>query len=341
MGYIESPWIQHCGGTESVAERTKYMSRLGQRVAKPTSIGGQALIEGVMMKGPKEMAIAVRNPENEIIIKKEPVEGFVTKYKLNKIPFLRGGLALIDSMITGVRSLNYAADIAMPEEETDKEPGRFEAFLGKIFGEKLGDIMIYFSVFVALIMSVGIFILGPTLLTGVLKNFIKNIVVLNLMEGVLRLVLFVVYIAVISRMEDIRRVFQYHGAEHKTIYCYENGEELTVENVRKYTTLHPRCGTSFLFIVMMVSMVIFSLIEWSDPITRMLTRLALLPVVAGISYEIIRIAGRSQSALMSIVSYPGMMMQKLTTLEPDDSQIEVAIEALKGVLVENEDDARW
>ncbi len=316
------------------------MSKLGHKVAKPTSIGGQALIEGVMMKGPKEIAIAVRTPENEIVVKKEAVEGIVERYKLNKIPFLRGGIALVDSMILGVRSLNYAADIAMPEE-ANEEPGKFEGFLEKIFGDKLGDILIYFSVFTALIMSVGIFILGPTLLTGVLKNFIKSDLTLNLIEGVMRLVLFVIYIALISKMEDIKRVFQYHGAEHKTIYCYENGEELTVENVRKYTTLHPRCGTSFLFIVMMVSMIVFSLIGWQDPITRMVTRLALLPVVAGISYEIIRIAGRSQSAFMSIVSYPGMMMQKLTTIEPDDSQIEVAIEALKGVLVENEDDARW
>src|SRR5690606_5757409 len=179
------------------------------------------------------------------------------------------------------------------------------------------------------------------LITGALRKFVTSTVLLNFIEGIVRLTLFIAYIAIISKMEDIKRVFQYHGAEHKTIYCYENGEELTVENVRKYTTLHPRCGTSFLFIVMMVSMILFSLIGWTDPITRMVTRLALLPVLAGISYEIIKIAGRSQSTFMSIVSYPGMMMQKLTTLEPDDSQIEVAIEALKGVLVEDEDEAKW
>jgi len=317
------------------------MSQLSHKVAKPTSIGGQALIEGVMMKGPKDIAIAVRTPDNQITVKKEPVEGIVQKYKLNKIPFLRGGIALIDSMITGVRCLNYSADIAMPDEESDKEPGKFEAFLEKMFGDKLGDILIYFSVFIALLISVGVFILGPTLLTGALRKVITNTVGLNIIEGVLRLTLFVVYIFFISKMEDIKRVFQYHGAEHKTIYCYENGEDLTVENVRKYSTLHPRCGTSFLFIVMMVSMIFFSMVGWQDPITRVISRLVLLPVVAGISYEIIRIAGKSQSAFMSIVSYPGMMMQKLTTKEPDDSQIEVAIAALKGVLVENEDDAKW
>jgi uncharacterized protein YqhQ len=316
------------------------MSKLSHKVAKPTSIGGQALIEGVMMKGPKDIAIAVRTPENTITVKKEPVEGIVEKYKLNKIPFLRGGIALIDSMILGVKSLNYAADIAMPEE-ANEEPSKFEVFLEKIFGDKLGDLLIYFSVFIALAISVGAFILGPTLLTGALKNVIKSTVVLNLIEGVLRLTLFVIYIALISKMEDIKRVFQYHGAEHKTIYCYENGEDLTVENVKKYSTLHPRCGTSFLFIVMMVSMIFFSMVGWQDPITRVISRLALLPVVAGISYEIIKIAGKSQSTFMSVVSYPGMMMQKLTTKEPDDSQIEVAIAALKGVLVENEDDARW
>ncbi len=317
------------------------MSKLGHRVTNPTNIGGQAVIEGVMMKGPKDIAIAVRSPDNEIVVKKEPVEGIITKYKLNKIPFLRGGLALIDAMILGVRSLNYAADIAMPEEDSDEELGRFEAFLQKIFGDKLIDVVMYFSIFIALLISVGVFILGPTLLAGTFKKTIQSTAVLNLIEGDLRLTLFILYVFAISKMEDIRRVFQYHGAEHKTIYCYENREDLNVENVRKYSTLHPRCGTSFLFIVMMVSMILFSMISWKDPISRMLIRLALLPVVAGISYEIIKIAGKSQSAFMDIVSYPGMMMQKLTTLEPDDSQIEVAIEALKNVLVENEDEVIW
>ncbi len=317
------------------------MNKLGHKVVKPTSIGGQAVIEGVMMRGPKDIAIAVRTPENEIVVKKEPVEGIITKYKLNKIPFLRGGLALIDSMVLGIKSLNYAVGIAMPEEDTDQEPGRLEAFLQKIFGDRLADIVTYFSVFVALLVSIGVFILGPTLLAGTLKKFISNIMVLNLIEGVLRLTLFIAYVFIISKMEDIRRVFQYHGAEHKSIYCYENGEDLNIENVKKYSTLHPRCGTSFLFIVMMISMVLFSMVAWRGPISRMLIRLALLPVVAGISYEIIKIAGKSQSMFMGIVSYPGMMMQKLTTQEPDDSQIEVALEALKNVLVENEDEALW
>ncbi|NLK90729.1 MAG: DUF1385 domain-containing protein [Clostridiales bacterium] len=308
---------------------------------KPTSIGGQAVIEGVMMRGPKDIAIAVRTPENEIVVKKEPVEGIITKYRLNKIPFLRGGLALIDSMVLGIKSLNYAVSIAMPEEDADEELGRFEAFLQKIFGDRLADIVTYFSVFIALLVAVGVFILGPTLLAGTLKKFISNTIVLNLTEGVLRLALFIAYIFAISKMEDIHRVFQYHGAEHKSIYCYENGEDLSIENVKKYSTLHPRCGTSFLFIVMMISMVLFSMVAWKGPISRMLIRLALLPVVAGISYEIIKIAGKSQSAVMSIVSYPGMMMQKLTTREPDESQIEVALEALKNVLVENEDEALW
>lgn len=275
------------------------------------------------------------------MVKKEPVEGIITKYRLNKIPFLRGGLALIDSMVLGIKSLNYAVSIAMPEEDADEELGRFEAFLQKIFGDRLADIVTYFSVFIALLVAVGVFILGPTLLAGTLKKFISNTIVLNLTEGVLRLALFIAYIFAISKMEDIHRVFQYHGAEHKSIYCYENGEDLSIENVKKYSTLHPRCGTSFLFIVMMISMVLFSMVAWKGPISRMLIRLALLPVVAGISYEIIKIAGKSQSAVMSIVSYPGMMMQKLTTREPDESQIEVALEALKNVLVENEDEALW
>ncbi|WP_026477353.1 DUF1385 domain-containing protein [Alkaliphilus transvaalensis] len=308
--------------------------------ARPTSIGGQALIEGVMMRGPREVAIAVRKPDNEITIKKEPVSGITTKFKLARIPFLRGGIALIDSMILGVKSLTYSAEI-VEEGFKDEEPDKFEKFLQKVFKDKANDVMLYTSVFLALMMSVGIFILGPTFLVSALRRVTESRIILNLIEGVVRLSIFVGYILLVSRLEDMRRVFQYHGAEHKAIYCYENGEELTVENTRKYTTLHPRCGTSFLFIVMMVSMIVFSMVSWSNLLIRVVSRLALLPLVAGISYEITRFAGRSKSPIVAIVSYPGLMMQKLTTIEPDDSQIEVAIEALKNVLVENKEEADW
>ncbi len=317
------------------------MSRDNQQSSRPTSIGGQALIEGVMMKGPKEVAIAVRTPDSGITVKKEAVSGITQKLGINKIPFLRGGLALIDSMVLGVKSLTYSAELLDEAGQEDSEPDAFEKFMKKIFKDKATDVLMYFSVFLALMLSVGIFILGPTFLVSLLRRFTESRLLLNLIEGIVRLSIFIIYVSLISRLEDMRRVFQYHGAEHKAIYCYEHGEELTVENTRKYSTLHPRCGTSFLFIVMMVSMILFSLIGWPNLLVRVVSRLALLPIVAGISYEIIRFAGKSTSPIMALVSYPGMMMQRLTTVEPDDSQIEVAIAALKGVLVENKEDADW
>ncbi|MCC5912678.1 MAG: DUF1385 domain-containing protein [Clostridiaceae bacterium] len=307
---------------------------------KRTSIGGQALIEGVMMRGPKEVAIAVRRPDQQLEIKKEVVGGIVQKYKLNRVPFLRGGIALIDSMVLGMRSLTYSAEVAEAGME-DEEPDKFQLFMEKIFKDKANDIVLYMSVAIALMISIGVFIIGPTFATSFLSGYIDRNIVLNLVEGLLRLSMFVGYVAIISQMKDIQRVFQYHGAEHKAIYCYEHGEDLTVENTRKYTTLHPRCGTSFLFIVMMVSIIMFSMVGWPNPMVRAATRLALLPVVAGISYEIIKIAGKSKSPLMNLINYPGMMLQKLTTLEPDDDQIEVAIAALKNVLVEDEEESRW
>lgn len=308
---------------------------------QPKNIGGQALIEGVMMKGPKELAIAVRTPDQKITIKKEAVSTVTQRYGLHKIPFLRGGIALIESMVLGVRSITYSAELLEENDKEERVIDGFEAFLQKIFKERTTDVILYMSVFLALLLSVGIFILGPTLLVSFLKSFVENRLLLNLIEGMMRLSLFVAYVALVSKLQDMRRVFQYHGAEHKAIYCYEHGEELTVENTRKYSRLHPRCGTSFLFIVMMVSMILFSMIGWPNLLTRVVSRLALLPLVAGISYEIIKLAGRSNSPLVAIVSYPGMLMQKLTTIEPDDSQIEVAIAALKGVLSDNKEDSDW
>lgn len=305
---------------------------------KYTSIGGQALIEGVMMRGKDEIAIAVRTSETNITVKKEPITGVVKKYNLQKIPFLRGAVALIDSMVLGVRSLTYSAELLEETMDQGSEPDKFEEFMKKIFKDKANDVILYFSVFVAILLSVGIFILGPTLLVSLFKGFINNVILLNLFEGALRLTIFIGYIVAISKLKEMQRVFQYHGAEHKAIYCYESGEELTVENTRKFTTLHPRCGTSFMFIVMMVSMLIFSLFGWNNLLIRVISRLALLPLVAGISYEIIKLAGKSNSPIMNLVSYPGMMMQKLTTIEPDDSQIEVAIEALKNVLVNSQEE---
>ncbi|RKD30879.1 DUF1385 domain-containing protein [Thermohalobacter berrensis] len=304
-----------------------------------TMIGGQALIEGVMMKGPKNIAIAVRKPDGDIDFSTQSLRKVGSKYKFLKLPFIRGSVALLEAMVTGVKSLMYSAQIW--EVEEDEEPGRFEKFLEKIFKDKAEDVAIYFSFFLSMLIAVFLFMLGPSFLTNFLKTKVENHLVLNIIEGVVRVALFLTYVIAISRLEDVKRVFQYHGAEHKVIHCYENMEELTVENAKKYTTLHPRCGTSFIFMVMIVSILIFSFFGWPNPLVRAMLRIVLLPVIAGISYEINRYTGRSTSYFAYVVSYPGLLLQKITTSEPDDSQLEVAIEALKGVLVEDREADRW
>ncbi len=306
--------------------------------AKPTSIGGQAVIEGVMMKGPDNLAIAVRKPDNEIVIKKESLKG-LSKSSGTKIPIIRGVIALIDSMILGIKCLTYSAEFF--EEEEDVKKGKFEKWLENKLGDKADDVFIYFSVFIAILMAMLIFIVLPTVVTNFLNDSIKNHILLNGVEGVFRILLFVGYIVLISRMKDIQRVFEYHGAEHKTIHCYESGKPLTVENAREFTTLHPRCGTSFMLIVMVISIILFSFVGWPNPLVRIVSRFILMPVVAGISYEIIKWAGKSKSKLVCMVSYPGLMLQKLTTREPDDSQLEVAIAAMNNVLTKDEEADRW
>jgi uncharacterized protein YqhQ len=299
---------------------------------KPKAVGGAAVIEGVMMKGAEDYAIAVRKPDGEIIVKKEKLKG--NRKSISKIPIIRGIYAFVDSMVLGVKALMYSADfIEEEEEEKNKKPSKFDEFLG--------NNIIWISVVISVLFSVGLFILLPTVLVDVFKHLTTNNLILNGIEGVVRIAIFLGYLLVVSKMKDIRRVFEYHGAEHKTIFCYEHGEELTVENVRKYGRLHPRCGTSFLFIVMIVSILLFSMFSWSGVLMRLAIRIALMPVVAGISYEIIKWAGKSQSKISCIVSAPGMWLQKITTKEPDDKQIEVAIEALKNVLVVDSEADNW
>lgn len=295
---------------------------------KKTDIGGQAVIEGVMMRGHSSIATAVRKG-NDIIVKKDMVKPLTRKYKILSIPFIRGTVALIDSLIIGIRTLTYSAELI---EGEDEEPSKFELFLKRIFGDKLDDVVMYFSVALSLVISIIIFFIGPTYVAGFLKRYTENTFLINFFEGVLRVAIFIAYLALISRMNDIRRVFEYHGAEHKTIHCFEHEEELTVENARKYTTLHPRCGTNFLFIVMIVSIIVFSFLKWPTLYIRIISRVLLLPVVAGISYEVIKIAGHSDNRIIAALVYPGLLLQKLTTKEPDDSQLEVAIASLKSVL---------
>ncbi|HCS11333.1 MAG TPA: DUF1385 domain-containing protein, partial [Clostridiales bacterium] len=245
------------------------MSDIVLKEVKKTSIGGQALIEGIMMKGPSKTATAVRKPDGEIEIKESNINP-IFKHKFFKLPLIRGSFVLIDALVSGVKELMYSAEFYGEDYEEDA----IDKFLKKVFKDKADTAIIYTSVILALVFSVVIFILGPTFLTNLLKNLIKSSLLLNLVEGIVRVLMFVGYVYMVSKLEDIKRVFMYHGAEHKTIYCYEHGEELTVENVRKYSTLHPRCGTSFLINVLLISIIVFSFFGWPNPFLRLVIRLA-------------------------------------------------------------------
>ncbi len=308
-----------------------------------TSIGGSAVMEGVMMKGPKEIATAVRKPDGEIVIDKKPVGSLVTKYHVNKIPVVRGVFAFFDSMISSMKALMYSAEF-VDLEDGEEEMSKFETWLTNKLGDKMKDFIIYFSVVIALIFSIGLFLLLPHGIGMLCSLFIENGVILTTIEGVVKIVIFLGYILLVSQMEDIKRVFQYHGAEHKTIFCYEQGLELTPENAAKMSRLHPRCGTSFLLFVMVISIIFFSLVSkfsWDNYFIGLGIRLLLLPVVSGVAYEVIRWAGRSSNKCVGILSKPGMWLQKVTTREPDLEQLEVAIAAMKAVLTDNKEDDKW
>ena len=305
-----------------------------------TLIGGQALIEGILMQGPDKRAIVVRTPDG-LVRKEEPVK----KHRgILAWPLIRGVVNFLSSMVNGVKALMYSAEFF--EDDTDAEPGKFEQWFKKKFGsDKLEKAVIYFSVVFGVAMSVGLFILLPTLLGGLFDSVLHSQLARCLIEGVLRIIIFLGYLILVSKTKDIKRVFSYHGAEHKTIRCYEARLPLTVENVRPQTRLHPRCGTSFLFVVVILSILIFSLVSVVLPtnnmLLRLLLRLALLPIVVSISYEFNRLVGRHDNWLTRILTYPGMWLQNFTTNEPDDGMIEVAIEALTMVIPEQEGADRW
>lgn len=305
-----------------------------------TSIGGQALIEGVMMRGPKLMGIAVRTPDG-ISTKTEELKLIKEKHPILGVPFIRGVVNFVDSMIKGVSAVTYSAELIPDDDET--EPDKFDQWIEKKFGwEKAQKIVIGIAVVLGIALSVGLFILLPTVLAGFLSNFITTTPILrNLLEGALRIIIFLTYLWAVTHMKDVARMFAYHGAEHKTIHCYEKRLPLTVENVRPQSTRHPRCGTSFLFVVMIVSILVFSVVRWSNTWVRMAMRIVLLPVVVGISYEINRWIGRHDNLLSRILSAPGRALQALTTNEPDDSMIEVAIAALELVIPDEEGADSW
>ncbi|MFY9175180.1 MAG: DUF1385 domain-containing protein [Peptococcia bacterium] len=288
------------------------------------SYGGQAVIEGVMMRGRKTMAVAVRKNSGEIVVTEEKLHPLGEKIPFLKWPLIRGTVALIDSLVIGIRVLTYSANQAVEEEDSE---------------ESISPVEMVVSVVLALALGVGIFFLIPVGLAALLENYVPNHNVQNLLEGLFRIALFLIYVAAISRMKDIQRVFQYHGAEHKTIFSYENGEELTVENVRKNSTLHPRCGTNFMLVVMVISILVFSLLGKTDLLTRFISRIVLLPVVSGLSYEYIKFAGKyTNNSFVRVIIKPGLWLQKFTTREPDDSMLEVAIQSLLAVIKAEEGD---
>ena len=305
-----------------------------QTCAIKTSVGGQALLEGIMMKGPEKSAMAVRKPNGEIDLSVWDTKKLTG---IRKIPFIRGIFNFIDTLIQGYDCLMKSAEISGQEEEPDK----FELWLNKVFGKAAGAVFGTVITVIAAALAIGLFFGVPALIAGFIGNYVENAVLLSAIEGVIKIAMFLAYIIGVSKMSDIHRTFMYHGAEHKTIFCYEQGLELTVENVRKQQRFHPRCGTSFLLIVLVISILVSSVITWESVLVRVGLKILLLPATVGISYEIIKFAGRHDNWLTRIISAPGLWFQNFTTQEPDDSMIEIAIAAVKPVLPENPEDAKF
>lgn len=293
-----------------------------------SGIGGQAVLEGIMMKNQDLYAVAVRKPDGKIEIDTQEYHGVLHGSKIKKVPFIRGVFNFVDSLILGMRTLTYSASFY--EDEQAKETLTDKA-MNKVFGDKAEKILMGFTVALSIVLAVAIFMILPFYLSGLFESYVRNASLLALIEGIIRIIIFLVYVVAISLMKDIKRVYMYHGAEHKCINCIEHGHVLNVHNVKKSSRLHRRCGTSFLLIVMIVSVVLFIFIRVDNPLLRLGLRLLLIPVIAGISYEFIRLAGRSENALVKLLSAPGLLLQKLTTKEPTEDMIEVAIKSVEAV----------
>lgn len=315
-----------------------------QTCAFRTTIGGQALIEGILMRGPEKQAIVVRGPDG-LVVKEEELKLIKDRYPLLGLPLIRGSVTFLDSMYKGVKALMFSADY-YPEETGTEEPSKFEKWLdGKLGNEKMEKLVIGISVVMAVCFSIGLFMLLPTFLASFVERVTDSVLIRNLADAVLRIAIFMTYLIAVSRMKDIRRTFAYHGAEHKTIFCYENRQELTVENVRVQPKHHPRCGTSFLLVVIVVAIlvntVVFALFPVGNVFLRMLIQLLLLPLVVGITYEFNRYVGGHDNPVTNFLAKPGLWMQNFTTFEPDDAMIEVAIEAMKLVIPAEEGKDAW
>lgn len=308
-------------------------------------IGGQAVIEGVMMRGKRMYALAVRNTKSkEIDVFEQTLIPASDKIKALGLPIIRGVVSFVDSLVMGMKVITKSAEMSGLEDlegDEDEEPSKFEKWLEEKCGDKLADYVIYFSVVVAIIISVALFMVLPVWLSSILNKALHvDTWALGVVEGFVRIFIFLFYIVLTAQLKDVKRVFMYHGAEHKTINCFESSEELTVENVRKHTRLHKRCGTSFLIIVMLVSMFVFLFLRVDTVWIRVISRICLVPVIAGLSYEIIKWAGRNDNLLVKIVSAPGLALQLITTKEPDDEMIEVAIASLKAVLEKEPEESK-
>lgn len=311
---------------------------------RPSGIGGQAVIEGVMMKNKDEYAIAVRKPDNEIEVINQTHKSWTSKNKFFALPIVRGVVSFIDSLVIGTKTITYSASFYEEEEELAEKKKTKKKEKKESKKEDSDGLFMALTVGLSVIMAVGIFILLPLWLSSLLGTLIHNNAMLAVLEGVIRLLIFMIYIFAISRLKDIQRVFMYHGAEHKTINCIEHGYDLTVENVRKQSREHKRCGTSFMLFVIIISSIFFVFIRFENIVVKTLIRLLLVPIIAGISYEVIKAAGKSESKMVAFISKPGLWMQRLTTKEPTDDMIEVAIKSVEAVfdwkafLTEEEDD---
>lgn len=301
---------------------------MGKKRRQYSGIGGQAVLEGIMMKNKDKYAVAVRKPDGKIEVEVNTYHSIIHDSILLKIPFVRGIFNFIDSMILGMKSLNYSADFY--EDEDAKETAADKAF-NKIFKDSAEKVFTGIVTVFSIVLAVAIFMVLPWYLTSLFQGYIRNDSLMAIIEGAIRILIFVMYVLCISLMKDIRRLYMYHGAEHKCINCIEKGRPLTVHNVMRSSKRHARCGTSFLLLVMLISVVLFFFIRVESPVYKILLRIALIPVIAGISYEIIRLAGKSNNILVKIISIPGMMLQGLTTKEPDESMAEVAIAAVEAV----------
>ena len=298
---------------------------------KSSGIGGQAVMEGIMMRNGSEYSVAVRKENGEIEVKKETYKGVGSKCKLFRLPFIRGIFSFVDSLVLGMKSLNYSASLFMEDGEEEEEPGRFEKWLQKKFGDKAEKVIMDLTMVISIILAMGIFMVFPTWVSTLMKPLLGNGIWMALFEGVLRIAIFIAYVGLISLMPDIKRTYMYHGAEHKCINCIEHGLPLTVENVMKSSKEHKRCGTSFLLIVMVISILFFLVIRPETLWLRLVSRILLIPVIAGVSFEFLRLAGNSDDPVVNLLSKPGLMLQGLTTKEPDEKMAEVAICAVEAV----------